>query len=230
MDFIFNDKAKKIIKESLKTPKVLNEAFVGQEKKFNIVTDLMSDKNIDNHIALYRGYIENFNKTSAKLDSVDRSDVNSNHSEYRNLKLDEIYNLNGTYLHEQYFANIGDNNSQINMDTLAYMRLNRDFGTFDDWQKDFIACSLSSRCGWSITYLNFYTQSYMNCFIDLHTKDVPAGMYPVIVMDMWQHAYYKDYLKDAKTYLIGMMKQLNWAVIEERFKKADKILKVLRGE
>ena len=230
MDFIFNDKAKKIIKESLKTPKVLNEAFVGQEKKFNIVTDLMSDKNIDNHIALYRGYIENFNKTSAKLDSVDRSNVNSNHSEYRNLKLDEIYNLNGTYLHEQYFANIGDNNSQINMDTLAYMRLNRDFGTFDDWQKDFIACSLSSRCGWSITYLNFYTQSYMNCFIDLHTKDVPAGMYPVIVMDMWQHAYYKDYLKDAKTYLIGMMKQLNWAVIEERFKKADKILKVLRGE
>ena len=230
MDFIFNDKAKKIIKDSLKTPKVLSEAFVGQEKKFNIVTDLMSDKNIDNHIELYRGYIENFNKASAKLDSVDRSDVNSNHSEYRNLKLDETYNLNGTYLHEQYFANIGDNNSQINMDTLAYMRLNRDFGTFDDWQKDFIACSLSSRCGWSITYLNFYTQSYMNCFVDLHTKDVPAGMYPVIVMDMWQHAYYKDYLKDAKTYLIGMMKQLNWTVIEERFKKADKILKVLRGE
>ena len=230
MDFIFNDKAKKIIKDSLKTPKVLNEAFVGQEKKFNIVTDLMSDKNIDNHIELYQGYIENFNKTSAKLDSVDRSNVNSNHSEYRNLKLDETYNLNGTYLHEQYFANIGDNNSQINMDTLAYMRLNRDFGTFDDWQKDFIACSLSSRCGWSITYLNFYTQSYMNCFIDLHTKDVPAGMYPVIVMDMWQHAYYKDYLKDGKTYLIGMMKQLNWTVIEERFKKADKILKVLRGE
>jgi Fe-Mn family superoxide dismutase len=70
----------------------------------------------------------------------------------------------------------------------------------------------------------------MNCFVDLHTKDIPAGMYPVIVMDMWQHAYYKDYLKDSKTYLIGMMKQLNWNVIEERFKKADKILKVLRGE
>jgi hypothetical protein len=128
MDFIFNDKAKKIIKESLKTSKALNEAYVGQEKKFNIVTDLMSDKNIDNHIQLYRDYIENFNKASAKLDSVDRSNVNSNHSEYRYLKLDETYNLNGTYLHEQYFANIGDNNSQINMDTLAYMRLNRGEG------------------------------------------------------------------------------------------------------
>jgi superoxide dismutase, Fe-Mn family len=230
MDFIFNEKAKKIIKDSLKTSKVLNESFVAQEKKFNIVTDLISDKNISNHIGLYKGYIENFNKTSAKLDSIDRTSVNSNHSEYRNVKLDETYNLNGTYLHEQYFANIGDNNSQINMDSLSYMRLNRDFGTFDDWQKDFIACSLSSRCGWSITYLNFYTQTYMNCFVDLHTKDIPAGMYPVIVMDMWQHAYYKDYLKDSKTYLVGMMKQLNWNVIEERFKKADKILKILRGE
>ena len=55
MDFIFNEKAKKIIKDSLKTPKVLNESFVAQEKKFNIVTDLMSNKNIDNHIELYKG-------------------------------------------------------------------------------------------------------------------------------------------------------------------------------
>ena len=230
MDFIFNNKAKKIIKDALSSPKELNESFVGQQKQFNVTTDFLSEKSINNHIELYKGYVENFNKVSAELDSADRSNVNSNHSDYRNKKLDETYNLNGIYLHELYFGNIGDNNSQINMDTLPYMRLNRDFGTFDDWQKDFIACSLSSRNGWSVTYLNFYTQSYMNCFIDSHSKDVPAGMYPVIVMDMWQHAYYKDYLKDTKTYLVAMMKQLNWHVIDERFKKADKILKVLRGE
>ena len=232
MDLIFNKKAKKIIKEALAQPKeinVLQESFVAQQKNFDIITDFLSEKNVSNHIELYKGYLENFNKVSAELDSTDRSNVNSNHSDYRNKKLDETYNLNGSYLHELYFANIGDNNSQINMDTLSYMRLNRDFGTFDDWQKDFMACAQSSRCGWAITYLNFYTQSYMNCFIDLHTKDVPAGMYPVIVMDMWQHAYYKDYLKDSKTYIIAMMKQLNWSVIEERFKKADKIIKVLRG-
>ena len=115
------------------------------------------------------------------------------------------------------------------MDSLSYMRLNRDFGTFDDWQRDFIACAMSSRCGWAITYFNMYTQSYMNCVVDLHSQNVPAGMYPVIVMDLWQHAYYRDYLKDAKTYLTAMMKQLNWNVIERRFEKADKISAVLRG-
>jgi Fe-Mn family superoxide dismutase len=230
MDFIFNDEAKKIIKETLGLEKQkLNESLVAQEKQFTINTDLLSEKNINNHKELYAGYIKAFNQASTKLDSVDRSSADKNHSEFRSIKLDETFNMNGAYLHELYFANIADNNSQINMDTLSFMRLNRDFGTFDDWQKDFIACGKSARNGWVITYFNMFTQSYMNCFIDLHDKNVPVGMYPVIVVDMWDHSFYKDYLKDSKTYLVAMMKQLNWNVIEERIKKADKIAKVLRG-
>jgi len=232
MDFLFNKKAKQVIKDALNQPKeveVVNEAFVAQQKNFDIVTDFLSDKNIDNHKKLYKDYLEKFNKTNAKLDTVDKSAAHTNHSNYRSFKIDETFNMNGSYLHELYFANMADNNSQINMDTLSYMRLNRDFGTFDNWQEDFIACGLSSRCGWVITYFNTFTQSYMNTFIDLHSENVPVGMYPVIVIDMWQHAYYKDYLKDSKTYLTAMMKQLNWRVIEDRVKKADKILNILRG-
>ena len=113
------------------------------------------------------------------------------------------------------------------MDSLAFMRLQRDFGTFDDWQRDFLACCTASRCGWAITYLNTYTQKYMNCSVDLHSQNVPFGSYPVIVMDVWQHAYYRDYLKDVKTYTYAMMKELDWDVIEKRFRKADQAAKVL---
>ena len=201
----------------------LSEAYLAQEKTFQITTDFLSSANIKNHIELYKDYLEKFNRSSAKLNNIDVSDVNSNYHDYRSSKIDETYNMNGSYLHELYFANMADNNSQINMDTLSYMRLNRDFGTFDDWQKDFISCAQSSRCGWVITYLNTFTQSYTNCFIDLHSQNVPVGMYPVIVVDMWQHAYYKDYLKDSKSYLMAMMKQLRWTVIEERFKKCAEI-------
>tara|TARA_B100000674_G_scaffold440067_1_gene402742 strand:+ start:5363 stop:6067 length:705 start_codon:yes stop_codon:yes gene_type:complete len=230
-DYIFNKKTKNKIKDFIKSELgVISEAYVAQQKQFDIKTDFLSDANVANHIKLYKGYLDSFNEISAKLDTADRSSSNSNNSDYRSLKIDETYNLNGAYLHELYFANMSDNNSQINMDMLAYMRLNRDFGTFDDWQKDFIACGLSSRCGWVVTYLNTYTQSYVNTFIDLHSENVPVGMYPVIVVDMWQHAYYKDYLKDAKTYLTAMMKELRWPVIEERFKKADKIIQILRGD
>jgi len=231
MDALFNKNIKKIVSETLSIDekKRIDESFVAQQKQFDIKTDYLSKSNIANHIELYKGYIENFNEISAKLDSVDKSSVNSNSSDFRNLKHDETYNMNAAYLHELFFANVGDNNSRINMDTLSYMRLSRDFGTFDDWQKDFMACAMSSRCGWAVTYLNMYTQSYMNCVIDLHTQEIPAGMYPVIVMDMWQHSYYKDYLKDAKTYLIAMMKQLRWPVIEKRIEKADSIIQILRG-
>lgn len=231
MSILFNQKAKNIIKDTLKTHDAnINEAYVAQEKQFNIVTDLLSEKNVANHKELYKAYLKGFNEVSAKLDAIDKSSADKNHSEFRSVKLDETFNMNGAYLHELYFANIGDANSQINMDTLSFMRINRDFGTFDDWQKDFIACGKSARNGWVITYYNMYTQSLMNCFIDLHSKNVPVGMFPVIVIDMWDHSYYKDYLKDSKTYLIGMMKQLKWNVIEERIKKSDKISQILRGQ
>jgi len=222
---IFDKEIKKAIKDVMR----IDESLVAQQKRFDVNTDFLSDSNISNHIELYEAYIRDFNLISAKLDSIDRKEVSSNHSDFKNLKHDETYNLNAAYLHELYFANIGDPNSQITMDSLAYMRLARDFGTFDAWQNDFIACSQSSRCGWAVTYLNTYTQTLMNCVIDLHSQNVPTGMYPVIVMDLWQHAYYKDYLKDSKTYVNAMMKQFRWPVIEKRIVKSDKIAQILRG-
>jgi Fe-Mn family superoxide dismutase len=223
---------KKIITDSLNTDKddnVIEEAYVANQKQFKLNTEYLSDSNKQNHIELYKGYIETFNKISAELDNVDKSASNSNNSNFRSLKSDESYNMNAIYLHELYFANMGDPNSTITMDSLSYMRLARDFGSFDEWQKDFIACCKAARCGWAVTYYNFYTKSFMNAIIDLHSDNLPAFGYPVIVMDVWQHAYYKDYLKDVKTYTVAMMKQLNWRVIEKRFEKADNIAKALRG-
>ncbi len=229
---ITDDDIKRIIKESIE-PKSdkqsLEEAYVATEKPFDLKTEFLSAANKKNHIELYEGYIKEFNEISSKLDTVDRMASNSNHSAYRCLKVDETYNMNAVYLHELYFANVNDLNSKITMDSLSYMRLARDFGSFDDWQKDFIACCKASRCGWAMTYYNFYTKSFMNTCIDLHSENVPAFGYPVIVMDVWQHAYYKDYLKDVKTYVVAMMKQFNWNVIEKRFEKVDRITKALRG-
>ncbi len=209
---------------------IVNEAYVAEAGKFNLQTELLSTKTKKAHQELLEGYVKELNKISSALDGVDKSSANLNNSSFRSLKIDETYNLNAVYLHDLYFNNISDLHSQIKMDSLSYMRLSRDFGTFDEWQEDFISCCLASRCGWAITYFNTYTQKYMNCAIDLHSLNVPVGCYPVIVMDVWQHAYYKDYLKDVKTYTIAMMKQLNWKVIENRFKKADAILNVVRGK
>jgi Fe-Mn family superoxide dismutase len=228
-----NDDLKRSIKDSLKLDSrnnnSLNESYVAQQKQFNLPTELLSEANKNNHLELYHQYVKNFNRISAELDTVDRKSASSDFSDYRSLKIDETYNLNGVYLHELYFANISDLHSQISMDSISYMRLARDFGSFDEWQDDFIACCLSNQCGWAITYYSIYLKSYVNCFVDLHSLNVPFGTYPVIVMDTWQHAYYRDYLKDVKTYTYGMMKQLNWNIIEKRFNKAEKIAEAIRG-
>tara|TARA_R110000803_G_scaffold81592_2_gene147557 strand:+ start:2319 stop:2996 length:678 start_codon:yes stop_codon:yes gene_type:complete len=225
MKNLFNGKIKNVIRDTLR----VDESLSAQEKKFTFNSDFLSNENFQNHVELYQGYLQNFNTISSKLDTADRQNVNCNHSEFRSLKLDETFNMNGVHLHELYFANIGDVNSEIKMDSLAYMRLARDFGGFDAWQKDFIACAAASQCGWAITYLNTYTQTYMNAVVDLHTNNIPFGSYPLIVMDAWQHAYYRDYLKDVTTYTRAMMKLLRWPVIEERIQKADKIIQVLRS-
>tara|TARA_E500000331_G_C17226820_1_gene700694 strand:- start:476 stop:1165 length:690 start_codon:yes stop_codon:yes gene_type:complete len=217
------------IREDLNIEDTLSESIIAQPKQFRLKTELLSEANKQNHIELYEQYVKDFNRISIELDSVDRGASNSNGSLYRSLKIDETYNLNADYLHELYFNNISDLHSNIPMDSLAYMRLSREFGTFDAWQKDFIACCMASRCGWAVTYYNMFTQTYMNCLIDLHSLNVPVGAYPVVVMDVWQHAYYRDYLKDVKSYVFGMMKQLNWNVIEKRIEKAEEISKIIKG-
>ena len=206
---------------------VISESYVAEAGKFNLGTELLSQKTKKAHQELLEGYVKELNDISAKLDGVDKSAANLNNSQFRSLKIDETYNHNAAFLHGMYFENISDLNSTVTVDSLAYMRLARDFGTFDKWQEDFVACCLSARNGWGVTFYNPQLRRYMNTVIDLHSDTVMIGLMPIIVMDCWEHSYYRDYLKDRKTYVYGMMKELNWSVIEDRVKKADKIAKIL---
>ena len=209
------------------TSNAINEAYVAEAGKFNLKTELLSEKTKAAHQELLEGYVKNLNKVSAKLDGVDKSSANLNSSEFRSLKIDETYNHNAAFLHGLYFENISDLNSQVTVDSLTYMKLSRDFGTFDKWQEDFVACCLSARNGWAVTFYNPNLRRYMNTVIDLHSQNVMIGVMPIIVMDCWEHSYYRDYLKDRKTYIYGMMKELDWSVIDKRVKVSEKLSKVL---
>ena len=223
-----NDKTlKEIIREELGLQdKHLQESYVTQAKKYNLPTELLSDKTKAEHQKLLEGYVSSLNDISAKLDTVDIEDLSPNNSEYRSLKIDEVYNINAAYLHALFFDNISDQRSVITMDSLSFMRLERDFGSFDAWQKDFVACALSSRNGWAVTVYCQMLKRYINIVVDLHSQHIPIGSIPIIVLDCWEHSYYRDYLSDRKTYAYGMMKEFNWNTIEERFQKAEKISKI----
>ena len=210
-----------------KLPK-LDEAYRHDPKPFKQVSELVSQKTKTAHAELYKGYVDSMNKVSAELDTVDRSDANPRHSAFRSLKIDEVFNLNAAWLHELYFSNCFDPHSEVAMDSMAFLRIERDFGGFEDWQRDFMACALSSQNGWAVMGYHMFLKKYVNVMIDLHSGHVPVGFYPVIVVDMWEHSYYRDYLNDKKSYLISQMREFNWNVIEERVKKADTLGQVLK--
>ena len=207
---------------------VIAESYVAQDKQFSLPTEKLSTETKDVHIELYQHYVQQLNHVSARLDTVPRKDADASHSDFRSLKYDEVFNMNAVYLHELYFANISDPYSEITMDSLTFMRLERDFGTFDMWQRDFIACALSAREGWAITAYSTFLKRFVNVFIDSHNHSVPVGCYPVVCVDVWSHSYFHDRMGDKKSYIVDMMKEFNWAVIEERFKRAEMIAEALR--
>lgn len=221
---INNMKRKEVLPEAKQ--ETLSEAYVIEAGKFNLQTELLSQKTKKSHQELLEGYVKKLNEVSAKIDGCDKSSANLNNSEFRSLKIDETYNYNAAFLHGLYFENISDLNSSIAVDNLSYMKLAKDFGTFDAWQEDFVACCLSARNGWAVTLYSTQLNRYMNTVIDLHSQNVMIGMIPIVVMDCWEHSYYKDYLKDRKSYIFAMMKELNWSVIDQRVKKAVAISKL----
>ena len=221
---INNMKRKEVLPEVKQ--ETLSEAYGIEDGKFNLQTELLSQKTKKSHQELLECYVKKLNEVSAKIDGCAKSRANLNNSEFRSLKIDETYNYNAAFLHGLYFGNISDLNSSVAVDNLSYMKLAKDFGTFDAWQEDFVACCLSARNGWAVTLYSTQLNRYMNTVIDLHSQNVMIGMIPIIVMDCWEHSYYKDYLKDRKSYVFAMMKELNWSVIDQRVKKAVAISKL----
>jgi superoxide dismutase, Fe-Mn family len=204
----------------------LEEAYVTEPKKFELRTELLSDKAKKARQLDFEQHVEALNRVSAELDGADRSLASDRASNFRRLKVDEARCISLSFLKAMHLDNVSDLNSRITMDTLSYIRLSRDFGTFEDWQKDFIACCMSSLGGFAITGYSVHLKRYMNFAMDADGSNVPVGVIPVVVLDVSEGAYYRDYLGDRRAYVHGMMKELNWSKIEQRVEKCERMTKV----
>lgn len=209
---------------------VLSESYVVEPKRFDIRTESLSEKVKKARQEDFEQFVKSLNDVSALLDTANRDTANDKSSEFRRLKIDEVHNLNASFLRALHFENISDLNSSITMDTLSFLRLERDFGSFDGWQKDFIACAMSSRDGYALTGYSLYLKRYMNFVIDTEGLNVPIGVLPIVVLDVAEGAYSRDYLADRKQYILRMMKEFDWDRIEKRIKKAEKIAKISTGD
>jgi Fe-Mn family superoxide dismutase len=205
----------------------IKESYVTTPKKFVLKTEKLSEKTKRSRIDNFEKTVAALNKISAQLDGADLNEADNNvNSNFRNLKLSESFAINDSFLQASFLENVSDLNSNISMDMLCYMRLARDFGDFDTWQKNFLACAKSSRNGYVVTAYSLNLKRYMNFIVDDASTGITYSTIPVIVLDVGVGCYAKDYVDNIDAYIKNMMIELNWQDIEERFKKAEKISKI----
>jgi Fe-Mn family superoxide dismutase len=163
---------------------------------------------------LYEGYIKKINEIDfLLLEGKDLEQANATYSQYRGVKRGETYALNGVILHELYFQNIGDGYTQPHEMIGKY--LIRDFGSFEDWQEQFIATAKASR-GWAILLYDWRSYRFRNISFDAH--DVGNIIYatPAIVLDVYEHAYFLQYAEKKDVYINNFMNNIKWQVVEKR--------------
>lgn len=179
----------------------------------------ISENQINQHLTLYENYIKKMNVIEEKLKSVDKSDANPSYSEFRELQVEQTFVLNAIILHELYFSNLTDKSSEASECLMAVIE--RDFNSWDNYIEDIKATAKCSR-GWAITAYNYRDGKIHNYSIDSHNLHVPVFVRPLLVVDVWEHAYMIDYGIKRPDYLEALFENINWHVVSQRFEAALK--------
>lgn len=168
------------------------------------------------HVRLYEGYVSKINEIDGILfGNSGREKANATFSYFRECKRGETYALNGVILHELYFENIGgcvNRPDQMTEDILEH-----DFCSLENWQEDFVATAKASR-GWAVLCFDQRSGRFRNISLDAHDLGNIAYSAPVLVLDVYEHAYFLQYADDKAEYISRFMKNINWTVISERLK------------
>lgn len=181
---------------------------------FQHQTDVVSKKLFDAHLGLYKGYVDKTNEITLKLAaSSDLGAANSTYSAYRGLKRGESFALDGVILHELYFQNLINENAPLGKRTNSL--LDRYWGGYDAWKEAFSASAKTAR-GWCILAYEQRTQSCRNIVLDSHDDGLVCGAYPLLVLDMYEHAYMTDYGTDKASYIDRFIAHVPWGVVEKR--------------
>jgi Fe-Mn family superoxide dismutase len=186
----------------------------------------ISDQTLEMHFKLYEGYVTNTNTLTAKIaeflqdGKVDQEEMPA----YSELTRRLGFEYNGMVLHEYYFGNMkrggsGDPDRSSNF----FKAAEASFGSYDIWKTDFMSVGKMRGVGWAICYQNPANGRVSNHWITLHEVGNVSGFVPVLVMDVWEHAFLLDYKPaERPKYIEAFFSNIDWAACEERLTAATK--------
>ena len=177
----------------------------------------ISDGTLEMHFGLYEGYVKNANLLNERLNELRGAGkaVGSDPA-YAELVRRLGFEYNGMRLHECYFDNMTKAPQEVGNGKL-YNALGEAYGGFDAWKKDFVAVGSMRGVGWSIAYQDTTNGQITNHWITDHENGNLAGFTPIVVMDVWEHAFIKDYKPSERgKYIEAFLAHTNWKACEAR--------------
>ncbi len=182
----------------------------------------ISDQTLEMHFKLYEGYVKETNNLTEKIakfledGKVDQEEMPA----YSELTRRLGFEYNGMVLHEYYFGNMKKQGSVDPEKTSAFYKTAEEtFGSYDIWKADFVGIGKMRGVGWAICYQDPSNGNLSNHWITLHQIGNVAGFNPILVMDVWEHAYLLDYKPaERPKYIEAFFSNIDWNAAEQRLK------------
>ncbi len=184
----------------------------------------ISDETLEMHFKLYEGYVKETNNLTEKITkfiqdgNVDQEEMPA----YSELTRRLGFEYNGMVLHEYYFDNLKSGGGTGDPEQTAKFAkaAESSFGSYDIWKADFVGIGKMRGVGWAICYQNPANGRLSNHWITLHETGNVAGFDPVLVMDVWEHAYLLDYKPaERPKYIEAFFSNIDWSTVEKRLQK-----------
>ncbi|HEY5348532.1 MAG TPA: Fe-Mn family superoxide dismutase [Candidatus Lustribacter sp.] len=177
----------------------------------------ISDETLQIHFGLYEGYVKNTNTLGERLAELRGAGKNSGADPaYAELVRRLGWEFDGMRLHEYYFDNLTSSPKGLSSGKL-YDLAGAGYGSFENWKKDFAAVGGMRGVGWAIAFHDATSDALINIWVGDHNVNELAGCEPVLVMDLWEHAFFRDYKPAEKgKYIEAFMAHVDWSVCESR--------------
>lgn len=208
-------------------PATLPKAFAGQHQIKPLPFDPaklkgISEKLIRSHWENnYSGALRALNAVEQRLAAM-AADKDLPAYVYGDVKREEALRTGSVVLHEIYFSHLGGD-GKAGGDVLNALK--QTFGSYETWEAEFkrTGAALGGGSGWVMLGVNLHTGELHNYWSWDHLHNAPTSL-PLLVMDMYEHAYQMDYGAAAAKYIDAFLANLSWEAINHRYVKAQKAL------
>lgn len=174
-----------------------------------------SDHALKTHFKLYQGYVTNTNLLLSILQQLSKEGKQRT-PQFQEIKRRVGWEYDGIRLHELYFDNLGGNGTSLDPNSSLAKSLSQEFGSFEAWKKDFIETGMLRGIGWVVLYQEPIEGRFLNTWIGEHDIGHLAGGKPILIMDVWEHAYMLDYATDRMAYINAFFENINWNTVSKR--------------